>query len=232
MSPIIPFQKTFGISYQASKWQVSHVLIDVHEMEDLLDALENFWIVQISGLVPVGQEIIRREEFISAYSSYIAALKRGELPNDHRLRSYFSSVFTVDLNAVYAVKVNPQYSIVKIRTPVVQLQSHRFDYSVADGKFRSMVLGQDSIHWGLQFSYPHLYQDEDFQVFTVREDAHFPNTSLFKKLQRWIRSHTIATPFEVGGKRINVPVRLGKQCVSWINGHPQFSGKHLRVAAV
>lgn len=229
MSAMIPFRSAFGSTYQASKWQACHVLIEADEMRDLFDALGNFWIVQISGLIPLGQEIVPREDFLSLYSSYIAALKRGEILTDSRLRSYFSSVFTVDLNALYAVKVNGQQSVVKISKPVVQLQAHRFDYSSADGKFRSMVLGYDSIHWGLQFSYPHFYQDENLEVFTVREGAQFPNTALFKQLQRWVRSHTLATPFEVEGKRINVPIRLGKHCLSWINSHPQFSAKRLKV---
>ena len=226
---MIPLQTAFGPSYQASKWQVCHVLLEAEEMRALFDALSNFWIVQISGLIPIGQELIQKEDFLNVYSAYIAALRNGEIPADKLLRTYFSSVFTVDLTALYAVKVNEEQSVVKIRKPVVQLQSHRFDYSSADGKFRSMVLGYDSIHWGLQFSYPHFYQDDNMEVFTVREGAQFPNTALFKQLQRWVRANTIATPFEVQGKRINVPIRLGRRCLSWINSHPQFNAKGLKV---
>jgi hypothetical protein len=229
MSAGVPLQASFGSSYQASKWQSCHVLLEAEEMKELFDVLGHFWIVQISGLIPIGQEMIPREDFLSFYNTYIATLKEGVIPADNRLRTYFSSVFTIDLNALYAVKVNQEQSVVKIRKPVVQLQSHRFDYSLADGKFRSMVLGYDSVHWGLQFSYPHLYQDDNMEVFTVRESDQFPNTALFKQIQRWIRSHTMATPFEVNGKQVNVPIRLGRQCLSWINSHPQLSAKGLRI---
>lgn len=229
MSAQIPFKAAFGPSYQASKWQACHVLIDASEMEDLFCALGDFWIVQISGLIPIGQEIIQKADFLSMFGGYIDALKCGEIPSDSRVRTYFSSAFTVDLNALYAVKVNQEQCAVKISKPVVQLQAHRFDYSPADGKFRSMVLGYDSIHWGLQFSYPHLYQDENLEVFTVREGPQFPNTALYKRLQKWVRSHTLATPFEVEGRTVNVPVRLGRKCLSWINAHPQLHAKGLKV---
>jgi hypothetical protein len=229
MSSTITYKNVLEPSFQASMWQTCRLLIEAKEMEDLFQALGSFWIVQISGLVPIGEEIIQKEKFLSLYSNYIAALKQGEILLDSRLRNYFSSVLTVDLESLYAVKVNEQQSMVKIRKPVVQLQNHRFDYSSADGQFRSMVLGQDSIHWGLQFSYPHFYQDEKLEVFTVKEDAQFPNTTLFKNIQKWVRSNTIATPIEVEGKKVNVPIRLGKQCMSWINSHPQLKSKGLKI---
>jgi hypothetical protein len=64
---------------------------------------------------------------------------------------------------------------------------------------------------------------------TVRETPQFPNTTLFKRLQQWVRSHTIATPFEVEGKKINVPIRIGKRCLNWIHVHPQLRAKGIRV---
>ena len=229
MNASIPFHPSIGSSLQASKWQKCLVLMDVNEMEALFASLEKFWIVQISGVIPIGQEIISQKAFLEVYQHYIDAIKRGENPNDPRVRPYFSAVFTTSLEALYAVKVNEEQCLVKVRQPVVQLQAHRFDYSSADGTFRSMVMGYDSIQWGIQYSYPHLYQDENFQVLTVRDGPQFPNTSLFKNLQKWVRSHTIATPFEVDGKRVNVPIRLGKQCLCWINTHFQLQAKGLRV---
>lgn len=229
LSPALSYRPVLGPSLQASKWQTSPVLIDGEEMQRLFDALGDFWIVQISGLIPIGKEIIKREEFLEVYRQYINSLKNGTLAFDSRMRPYFSSVLTVDLDAVYAVKVNEGHSLVKILKPVIQLQTHRFDYSSADGSFRSMVLGNDCVHWGVQFSYPHLYQDEKLQVHTVREGETFPNTALFKRLQGWVRSNTIATPIEVAGKTVNVPIRIGKQCLNWINTHPQLKAKGLNV---
>jgi hypothetical protein len=225
----IPMRPSVESTLQASQWQKSPLLIDVTEMRDLLAVFGKFWIVQVSGLINMGQEIIDQEEFLSVYGQYIEALKQGEQNADPRMRPYFSSVLTTALDALYGVQINEKQCLVKVKQPVIQLQAHRFDYSLADGKFRSMVLGYDSIQWGLQFSYPHLYQDDRLQVFKVREGAQFPNTTLFKSLQRWVRSQTIATPFEIDGKRVNVPIRLGKQCLSWINTHPQLQAKGLRV---
>ncbi|WP_068471179.1 hypothetical protein [Candidatus Protochlamydia phocaeensis] len=227
--PSLPIHSKIGLPLQASKWLKCPLLVDSHEMEALLNALSDFRLFLISGPTRIQEGEISKEEFLDCYRCYIEALKNGQLPQDSRLRSYFSCAFTQTIEALYAVHINSEQQLIKVNKPVIQLQSHRFDYSKADGKFRSMVFGNESIYWGIQFSYPQLYQDAAFQVKTVRESEEFPNTALFKRLQKWMREHTVATPFFVEGKRVNVPIRLGKACFAWINHHPQLALKGLQV---
>ena len=240
----LSYRSTVGPPFQASKWQKIPLLIDEDEMSALFLILEPFFIFQTSGLISIGEERISLSAFLEVYREYILSLKRGELPSDSRMRAYFSSVWTTSFASLYAVPVNETQCLVKVRQPVIQLQGHRFDYSFADHTFRSMVMGYESIYWGIQLSYPHLFQDENMEVYPVREGEQFPNTALFKKVQQWTRENTIATPFEVTGeeingsdedkkdlkrKRVNVPIRLGKNCLGWINHHPQLHAKGLRV---
>jgi len=63
----------------------------------------------------------------------------------------------------------------------------------------------------------------------VRESSEFPNTALYRSVQRWMRAHTIPTPFHVNGKKINVPMRLGKKCLPWISEHCQLKEKGIKV---
>lgn len=218
-----------GYTLQASKWQKCPMLLEVGEMASLMTSLGSFWIVQVSGVIQQEEEIIDPQFFLEVYSDYLDSLKKGKNPRDSRLRSVFSAVWTVDLNHLYTVPVNESKVLVKVEKPVVQLQTHRFDYSEADGSFRSMVLGQEAIEWGIQFSFPHYFQDAECQVVSVKEEQQFPNVKLFKKIQSWMRENTIPSPFEVEGKKVNVPIRIGKRCLPWINQHPQLINKKLRV---
>lgn len=227
--PVIPQHLSVGYTLQASKWQKCPLLIDVEEMRDLMTSIGPFWIVQVSGVIKRGDEVIDPKLFLEVYSNYIEALKEGRVPADPRIRSLFSSVWTTDLESIYTVPVSESTVLVKVAKPVVQLQSHRFDYSSADGSFRSMVLGQEAVDWGIQFSFPHFYQDAECQVVTVREEEQFPNAFLFKKVQQWVRGHTSPIPFDIDGKRVNVPIRIGKQCFSWINQHRQLILKDLKI---
>ncbi len=224
---MIPFHSHVGPVLKASKWQKVALLVEVDEMKALLSAISPLFIIKTSGLIKEGEEIISNEEFLDVYSLYLSCLKKGEEAKDPRLNPYFSSIWTVTPDVVYGVKIKDRHSLVKLYKPAVQLQGHRFNYSTADQTFRSMVFGVDSISWGLQFSYPHLYQDDEMQAITIKECPDFPNTSLFKKIQQWARNYTIPTPIVADGKRVNVPFRLGKECLSWVHNHPQLRAKNL-----
>jgi hypothetical protein len=218
------------VPMEASKWLDCQVLVDADEMRTLFAALEPFYIYQSSSVMPLGEGGVSHAEFLKCYSDYVSPLQNGQLPEESAYRSLFSSVFTVIPEALYAVAVGNEQQVIRISQPVVQLQAHRMDYSPADGKFHSMTFGVDSIVWGMQFSYPQLFRDPTTkQVEQVNDSPRFPNTQLFRNLQRWVRHHTVPTPILVGGQKLNIPVRLGKQCFSWINRHPQLLRKGLQV---
>lgn len=214
--------------FQASKWLKVPVLLDVNELRALLNLLPTALIYRTSSLVKEGEEVISHAEFISIYSNYIATLKEGKIPGpEYRLA--FSPILTCAADHLYRV-VTSDSSLVRIAKPVIQMQAHVFDYSPADGKFRSMVLGPNTISWGLQFSYPQLFQENSTnQIFKVSDTPQFPNTHLFHILQQWVRRHTIPIPVVIHDKVINVPIRIGKECLSWINNHAQLQAKGLKI---
>lgn len=218
------------IPLQASKWLSLQILIDADEMAALTQALGTFYIYSTGAVVNRGEENISHAEFLSFYRKYVESLKNGSLPEDAQYRRQFASVFTVNPEALFAVALEGNKRLVRILKPVIQLQAHRMDYSRADGKFRSMTFGGDSITWGIQFSYPQLYQDgKTKEIHQVDSGSECPNTPLFRTLQQWTRNHTVPTPFLVDGQKLNIPVRLGKNCIEWINKHPQLAPKGLQV---
>lgn len=215
---------------QASKWLKFQALVSREEISHLIEALGYFEIYFTGILTKSGEEQVSKEDFLNKYSFYIEALMQGEIPDESLYRSFFNTVFTVSSTCLYAIPASNGRQLIRIYKPVIQLQAHSMDYSTLDGKFRSMVFGVDSILWGLQFSYPQLYLEPTTkEILNVVNCEQFPNNALFKKLQKWLRQETIPTPFQVGSTKTNVPIRLGKKCLSWINTHPQLSKKGLLV---
>lgn len=215
---------------QASKWLQCQVLLDLAEMRALFQELGCLWIYSMGRLCEAHHESISQKEFLEQYGNYVQALKAGQLLDEAQCRHYFSSIITVSPEHLFAILTESGKHLVRIAKPVIQMQPHRMGYSSVDGKFRSMVLGSDSITWGIQFSYPQLFQDnQSGEVKQVVEGDEFPNTSLFRRLQRWVRNHTIPTSFLIEGKKIHIPMRLGKECLAWINQHPQLKEKQLQV---
>jgi len=207
--------------YQASKWLKLPMLLDASELKSLFDSIAPFWIFPLTGVVdgsPISSDI-----FIAEYGRWINALKQGSAPTDGELRSLLACAFTDDLESLWLQNVGRGY-LTKIRKPVIQVQAHFFSYSSVDGEFRSMSMGKESVFWGLQCSFPQVYQDpKTMDLFEM--DAH----PLFRKIQLWVRENTRATPFIVDGKRVNVPMRLGKCCFSWIQNHPQLIQQGIKV---
>lgn len=215
---------------QATKWLKVQLLAEASEIEALFTSLGDFDIFISGSVTAKGEGKISHEQFIKTYTHYIQELQKGKIPAERDYRLFFSTIFTKDPEALFVVPLGSCKQLLRVSKPVVQLQPHSLDYSMHDKKFRPMVFGLESVLWGIQFSYPQLFQDPvTKEPLNVDESDLFPNTELFKSLQRWIRHNTIPTPFLVEGKKINVPMRLGKRCLSWINFHPQLSLKNIKV---
>ncbi len=201
---------------RVSKALKHQVLLDADEMEALFAHLSPFHIYNVSEPVTDGE--VSKEEFLEGYAAYIASLKENRTVNVRRL---FSGVWSVDPEAVYAMPVAGGKFLIKTIQPVIQLQEHRFMASEVDGKIHPMVLGEGSIRWGIQFSYPQLYQHPQTQDI-AKVTAALPNTALYSALSRWLRHNTLPTPFLFQGKRTNSPIRIGKRCFEWIATHPDL----------
>ena len=291
--PTLPIRisspKTEG-SLQVSKWLKVQVLLDVDEMQQLIQSLGTLFFVVVSEPVKADEAVIFPNVFLEKYASYVDRLKQGQIPNADEFRRFFSCAMSSSLDTFYAIAVANDQFLIKPKQPIVQLQMHHFFYSDLDGKFHPMVLSTDSISWGLQFSYPQLFQDPiTRQVVKVIDSPDFPNTAMFTKLLKWMRHFTLPTPFEVipssvensifdkasapglqqtepmskqpmckhmgdadsckdgdagavksevfnrtryKGKRINSPIRIGKQSLAWIKNHPQLQQRGIQIVRI
>lgn len=211
--------------YQGSKYLKYQVLADLNELKNLFDRLEPFYIYPLTGLGD--GEPIDPECFFIQYSSWIEKLKTGQVPADQELRSVLACAFTRELDALWKQEIPGGRYLMKMGKPVIQVQAHFFTYSPIDGVFRPMTMGSSNIFWGLQFSFPQIYQEpKTMELLEVEES---PNRDLFQTIKEWVRDQTRPTPFIVDGKKTNVPIRLGKNCFSWINSHPQIREQKIGV---
>lgn|GEM_PF-296177 len=216
---------------QVSKWTKCQVLLDIEEMAELLDVLSPLHFCVVSEPVKKEEGVIASDVFLEQYKTYVSALKQGQLVDESLLRKFFSSAATSSTDVVYAISVGIDKYLIKPVKPVIQLQSHHFFYSKLDGKFHPMVLSTESVTWGVQFSYPQLFQDpKSHRIAKVTDSPEFPNTSVFARLLKWLRQHTLPTPFYVGEQRVNAPIRIGRSCLTWIHRHPQLKEKGIRVS--
>ncbi len=207
--------------FSASKWLKHPVLLSEEEMREILSF--SFSIHIVSDIVQ--EDELSKEDFLADYAAYIQGLKEGEVKS---FRRTFSSVFTTSKDLLEKKEVKKDHFLIKPIKPVVQLQFHQFLASAADGKFYPMVASQESISWGIQFSYPQLFQDPETQKIMKVDDS-FPNTSLFQQIVRQIKKLSVPATFVWKGEKTSTPIRIGKQCFEWIGRHPQLLSKGVAV---
>lgn len=150
-------------------------------------------------------------------------LRQGSCPERGFFKNILPIALTHEENRIFLQELGDGRYLAKVQKPVLQVQVHYFRYSPVDGSFRSMALGEDSLFWGLQFSFPQIYQDP--KTHLIQKE----NITPFILVRKWAKDYSIATPFVVDNKRINVPFRLGKGCFSWIEKHPQLQRQGLSV---
>lgn len=206
--------------FQAAKWLKIQALIDEQELAQLL--AENFFIYPLSGMFSLSDLPMKKEAYLHTYATWIQDLKKGKIPSENREMNAVAWVPSSD--AIWLQQVPNDRYLVKPCKPFVQVQVHQMGYSPIDQEFRPMILSQDCIFWGLQFSFPQVYQDPKTNELKETKES-----DLFQALRKWIRNNTLPTPMLVQQKKVNLPIRLGKSCLSWINQHPQLRAKGLTV---
>jgi hypothetical protein len=214
-------------SFQAAKWLKVQALLDAEELESLLALGEPSFLFPLAGLFTLESMNLSKESFCVLYSSWIEGLKKVILPLEEELRKGSAIAWTRSTDSVWLQEVPGNRYLVKPCEPVVQIQVHQMGYSTVDGEFRPMILSRDSIFWGLQISFPQVYQHpKTMELLEVEEGL---NVELYQLIRRWVRDNTVATPMLVEGKRKNIPIRIGKRCFSWVNTHPQLLAQKLSV---
>ncbi|QZA59251.1 hypothetical protein [Candidatus Rhabdochlamydia porcellionis] len=215
---------------QVSKWIKVQVLLDQEEIVDLFKKLDPFYLIAVSKPVKKQNALLSQNDFLQAHLEYIQSLKKGKVAQDSCFREYFSCTMTRSKEVFYAMPVSEERFLIKPVLPVIQMQMHQFLFSSMDKIFYPMVLGQKTVSWGIQFSYPQFYQDpKTKEIIRVIKKDLFPNTELFSLLMKWIRQFTIPTPFLVEEKRVNATIRIGKKCMSWIHLHQQLQELGIKV---
>jgi hypothetical protein len=214
----------------ASKWQHLRMLVSVCEFQALLERLGACYFVNVAKVCKVEESFVTKEKLLELYEQYLKALKEEKAFEDHSYKQQFSLALSSDLTPFYLMQVREEEVLVKLKTPAIRMQLFNFHYIEEENKFVFTQYRQESIPWGLEFSFPQFYQDPDTcQPVEILKDKQHPNTQLFKLIQQWMRDFTSPTAFMIHQNKQVAPFRLGKKCLMWINEYPSLRKQGLQV---
>lgn len=210
----------------AAKWIKIPVLFSLNELTELIETVGPSEFFPLGRVVPIGTRITAAQ-FLQEYSNYLLDLCSDSLPQTR----FFSLLWTKNAQTVEKQVLVGEREIIRPAYPSVQIQAHHFQFDTSTMECRSMLYGTGSIPWGLQFSYPHLFEDpQSLQIQTV--DQRFINTSLFHTIRQFIRNRTQPTPLRVNERKVNIPLRIGKECFAWIQNYPWMRQQGIQIYGI
>ncbi|MBX9924346.1 MAG: hypothetical protein K2Y01_09570 [Rhabdochlamydiaceae bacterium] len=196
--------------FRASKWLKHAVLLSVDELRSLLSVLSSFVLIPASGLLTEASWQVSEQEFLEKYASYLDWMKLHETLPPPSLRRFFSLMLSNSLDPFYAVAVPDEKIAIKASLPVIQIQLFHCFFSSFDHQIRSMVASPESFGWGIQISYPQIYEHPKTHQFAkVLLEEGFPNSKPFKEMVFWLRKNTQPVALQEDG-RAYAPFRIGK----------------------
>ncbi len=197
--------------FRCAKWVSHTVLFSLSGLQELLTAINPYFLLPMAEPVAKERWCISQETLLEQYKRYLEEIKSSAALPAIAMRRFFSLTLTSSLEDVYAVSLAKERIFIKPRRPVIQIQLYRCYLSPA-GEFHPMILHPDSFSWGLQFSYPQIYEDpHTHQFFKVLLESEFNNTRTFKSIVSWIRTHTKPVPLSVKEKVLHAPFRIEKK---------------------
>lgn len=229
-NPSIPLHsEDTKISNRLSKWISVDVLLDIEEMSDLIQQLDPFFLISPQNANPQTPYLLSSSEFLLAYQGYIGSLQRGKITEIQEQKKFFYLMMMPHLSGVYLKPITQEKKALIFKSPYIEIKPITLIVSPIDHSIRPMPGLSQGVLWGMRFSCPQIVQQiESHEVETISFQEH-PLGKMFKSLREWIRHHTRPTPFIIHSKKINLPIRLGKNCSKWIHQHPQFDQYQLKV---
>lgn len=186
----------------ASRYVHIQLLVTADEMEDLFKDLTPFELYNVSQVTENPR--VEKKAFLKAYRTYFEAYQRGEVEID---RPLFSLALSRDESAIQFKEMVDGRLLARIIKPVIQMRAH--SYTVAGGKLHTMTFGKDAVSWGIQLSFPHLYEDIATKEVVDTLKSGTPNIDLFKTLRQWVRNRTKPATLDIEGEAKKTPLRKG-----------------------
>lgn len=205
--------------FRASKWLKHAFLLSQDELEDFFSMINPSFLLSSSALTTLSNWQVSFSELQDKYQELLGWMQQHPTLPPPPLRRFFSLMLSTSLDTFYAVNLGDKAAI-KPSLPVIQIQMYHCFFSSMDRQLRPMVVSPESFAWGLQISYPQIYEDpRTHQYSKVLLDPKFPNSEPFKEMVSWLRKHTRLAPLQEKEVKVYAPFRIGKKSLSMKESH-------------
>ncbi len=206
-----------------SKWLKHAALLESSALRDLLAEMGPLFFLPASGIVLEDSWRTSQDDFLARYDSYIESLLVTKAFPSAETRRFFSLMLSPSLDDFYAIKTGEGRFALKACKPVIQVQLYHAFISSFDHQIHSMALSPGSFAFGLQISYPQIYEDPKTHQFSkVLTSEEFASSLPFKKMVQWFRKNTKPAVLFIDQQRVCAPFRVGKEGRDFVGLHVEL----------
>ncbi len=179
---------------QASKWLEIPMLLTPDDFLKMLVFLEGTILSPLGNLVNENELCIDPLELSKVYANVCQLAFENKLISRDLIKKLSLRIICKKENLIACELAQGRF-IVHEQVPAIKMQALFLNYSKEENKIRSRVLGANQIFWGVELSFPQIYQDP--LTFKMKDSWNITEESkLFKSLQKWAREHTKPSKFQ------------------------------------
>jgi hypothetical protein len=194
--------------------------MNIEEWAHFFHDFPQLHLFRVASVVAKGKEEMEISEFLSIMTKFITEIEsRSDIDIDP-YRIPFSCALSPTISDFSVMHLPGERVLVKPREPVIQLRPLSLSMS-PEGALQTKSWGKDNIFWGIQLSYPQIFQDPQTKEI-VQALADHPNGKLFKEILKWFRLHTKPVSLAKRGKSLAFSLKVGAKSVYLLAKHEQI----------
>ena len=211
-------------SYEAAKWLKWPVLADEKEFGELFRRLAPCDLVPLTGVVEPDRLLMPSDCFLAEAKRWIERLQQHQAPTMEDLRTVLACALTNDRDAIWLHEVKPERYLVKSKNRSCRSKPIFFPIRSKTKPFIRWCSAKRVSSGASSFPIPKFFS---IPIGNTEKSTRRFRTQFFSEIRQWTRDVTRPASFLVDGKKVNVPMRIGKNCLSWIASHPQLKQHNL-----
>lgn len=203
--------------YRASKWIAFQMLLTRNELEDLFNEISAQVFCCIAKVDEEKNLLYHKESYLSLYTSYLEALKSQNKFLIKQLLISLNVALAYDESSLYKVLAPNNKCLIKIKKPCIQVKPFNFVYHFGLEKFLTNIKSEEAIYFGLEFSFPQIFQDPQSQeIQSLFKNNLSLSETYFNKIRLFVREKTKPAKFLISDKRKVATFRIGKTCAGFV----------------
>lgn len=217
--------------YRVSKWMNFQLLLNESELLELFKEIEVQHLLCLSHVGIYEDLYLSKQNYLNLYAKYLELLQKDTILESREIIKKLNVAIAYDFQDFYKIPLPDDKILIKMKSPSIQIKPFHFVYNHELEKFLPNVCSSSTIYFGLEISFPQIFQDpKTFVIKHIFKDQKLKSAQQFKKIRSFVRDHTQPARFQIKDNVKVATFRIGKKCINFAKSCPALKKEGLLIA--